>query len=320
MLPPSTLCSLKRKQITTGIRNGKYMPSSWTSWRFKRFITSRVHCQCFTSLRLRHLIRCHSRAALPFHLVIDLKDADRKRYTPHNDFHVSIRDFPHIILEVNSQPNEGDEFRMLLQAACFARIGNWLRDRTHDKPIVIMAIYISKDFMARQHVVYQPDVNSMAVVFHWVFTESLWLMQYFSFKVEYATESFDLTVPQAALEFIFQLYNFFSFAEDDNRHLRQPGSRLEEAKESVARKHREAFTTRTPTKRKQEDNQRNSKKSRSNHPDTTAQGGEEDCFGNPSVQREVTRAGYTPTPPLPKDFTLLTPVSRNSSHCIRNLV
>src|SRR6266436_1405434 len=81
-----------------------------------------------------------------------------------------------------STPNpEGDEFRMLLQAACFARIGNWLRDRTHDKPIVIMAIYISKDFMARQHVVYQPDVNSMAVVFHWVFTESLWLMQYFSF-------------------------------------------------------------------------------------------------------------------------------------------
>jgi hypothetical protein len=120
--------------------------------------------QCFT---LRWLIRC-SGTGLPFHLVIETNDGDQKmRYTPRSDFHVSIRDFPHIILEVNSQANGGDEFRMLLQAACISRIGNWLRASTSDKPIVIMAIYIDKQFQAHQHILYQPDVGSIKVVFNW---------------------------------------------------------------------------------------------------------------------------------------------------------
>ena len=57
-----------------------------------------------------------------------------------------IKNFPHFLLEVNSQPDESDEFRMLLQAACISRIGNWLRAPTSEKPIVIMAIYIDKHF------------------------------------------------------------------------------------------------------------------------------------------------------------------------------
>ena len=89
------------------------------------------------------------------------------KYTPHNDFRMSINDFPHIALELNSQANEGDEFRMLLQGACYSRIGNWLRDPTHDKPIVIMAIYIDKQFKARQHILCQPNVKSIEVVFNW---------------------------------------------------------------------------------------------------------------------------------------------------------
>ena len=59
-----------------------------------------------------------------------------------------IKDFPHFLLKVNSQSNEGDQFRMLLQAACIVRIGNWLRASTSGKPIVIMAIYIDKHFTA----------------------------------------------------------------------------------------------------------------------------------------------------------------------------
>jgi hypothetical protein len=88
-------------------------------------------------------------------------------YTPRSDFHVSIRDFPHIVLEVNSQAHRGDEYRMLLKAACIARIGNWLRDSTHSEPIVIMAIYIDKNFNAHQHILYQPNVESTEVVFNW---------------------------------------------------------------------------------------------------------------------------------------------------------
>jgi hypothetical protein len=92
-----------------------------------------------------------------------------------------IKDFPHFLLEVNSQANEGegDEFRMLLQAACISRIGNWLRAPTPGKPIVIMAIYIDEFFYARQHLLCQPDAGSTKVVFNWL-TGSLWLMQYFS--------------------------------------------------------------------------------------------------------------------------------------------
>jgi hypothetical protein len=228
----------------------------------------------FTSSRLRYLIRCYSGLGLPFHLVIESDCDQNMSFTPHNDFHVSIRDFPHIVLEVNSQPNESDQFRMLLQAACLARIGNWLRDPTHNEPIVIMAIYIDDQFKAYQHIVYQPN-GSIEVVFHWVLTESLWLMQYFSFKVEYTTRIFDLTIPKAAFEFIFQLYNFFSVAENDNRHLHRPKPRLAEAKESVARKQYPPITT--FTKRKREDDQESTKKSKSDS-DTSSHGGEEDSL------------------------------------------
>ena len=89
------------------------------------------------------------------------------RYTPRSDFHVSISNFPHLVLEVASQDNEGDENRMLLQAACFSRIGNWLRCAKRQESIVIMAIYIDKHFTARQHILCQPDVESNKVVFNW---------------------------------------------------------------------------------------------------------------------------------------------------------
>jgi hypothetical protein len=88
-------------------------------------------------------------------------------YTPRSDFRLSIRDFPHIILEVNSEANGGDGFSMLLQAASITRIGNWLRASTSDKPIVIMAIYIDERFKAHQHILYQSDVGSIEVVFNW---------------------------------------------------------------------------------------------------------------------------------------------------------
>ncbi len=67
---------------------------------------------------------------------------------------------------VNSKPNGSDEFHMLLQAACISRIGNWLRASTSDKPIIIMAVYIDKEFKAHQHILCQPDVGSIEVVFN----------------------------------------------------------------------------------------------------------------------------------------------------------
>jgi hypothetical protein len=68
------------------------------------------------------------------------------------------------------------------------------------------------------------------------------------FKVEYLSRGFDLTVPQPAFEFIFQLYNFFSDAKEDNKRLSQPDIQLTRAKESVEAKQYPTFSK----KRKQE--------------------------------------------------------------------
>ncbi|KAH9964146.1 kinase-like domain-containing protein [Russula dissimulans] len=218
-------------------------------------------------------VTCDFGTGLPFHLVIETNDGDQKmRYTPRSDFHVSIRDFPHIILEVNSQANGGDEFRMLLQAACISRIGNWLRASTSDKPIVIMAIYIDKQFQAHQHILYQPDVGSI--------------------KVEYVSKVFDLTVPRPAFEFIFQLYNFFSVAETDNACLHRPETRLAEAKESVARKDYPTLTS----KRKREGSRRKAAKKSKRNPDTSAQGG-----GKTPISEELTL--LTPLKPTIRQAT-----------------
>jgi hypothetical protein len=88
-------------------------------------------------------------------------------YTPKSDFHLEIRTFPHLLLEVNSQPNESDRFRMILQAACISRIGNLLRTSTLGSPVVIMAIYIDKNYKAHQYLLCQPDLQSTEVEFNW---------------------------------------------------------------------------------------------------------------------------------------------------------
>jgi len=240
-----------------------------------------------------YLIR--SGSGYNFHLVVET-DGTRMKYTPRNDFHLAINDFPHIVLEVNSQSNEADKFRMLLQAACLSRIGNWLRNPDcddKDRPIAIMAIYIDEGFRAHQYILCQPDVGMVNAIL---------------FKVEFVTRVFDLTVPRTAFEFIFQLYNFFSDAEADNDRLLDPKSRLRNAEGSVARKGYPTLTSaRTKRRREEKKKKKAVKKSKPNPPQE-----EEASFDNLSVQREVTRAGYTCTEPISEELTLLAPVSCNS--------
>ena len=131
------------------------------------------------------------------------------------------------------------------------------------------------------------------------------------FKVEYDITVFDLTIPQFAFEFIFQLYNFLSAAEADNDGFLEPHNRLAYAKDSVARK---GYPTLPNTMPKCEETEHYSDSNSSRGP--PASEGARDSFDNSSVQIEITRAGYRLTQ-LPKDFTLLTPVSRDSRRCAR---
>jgi hypothetical protein len=130
-------------------------------------------------------------------------------------------------------------------------------------------------------------------------------------KVEYETAAFDLTVPQAAFKFIFQLYNFLSASKADNDGFHEPARRLVDAKDSIARR---GYPTLNNTKRKRDETTKHDSEHSRGPP---ASGGARDCFDNSSVQKVLTRAGYTLTRPISEDLTLLTPVSCDSRRCAR---
>jgi hypothetical protein len=112
-------------------------------------------------------------------------------------------------------------------------------------------------------------------------------------------------------KFIFQLYNFLSAAKADNDGFRDPASRLAVVKDSIARK---GYPTLNNTKRRREEETKHDS-IRSRGP--PASGGARDSFDDSSVQRELTRAGYTLTQPISEDLVLLTPVSCDSRRCAR---
>ncbi|KAI0288544.1 hypothetical protein BC826DRAFT_1107678 [Russula brevipes] len=101
------------------------------------------------------------------------------------------------------------------------------QDNEHndDKPIVIMAIYINIHFHAVQYLLCQPDVGSTTV--------------------EYIKNVFDLTDRRYAFEFVFQLYNFLSAAEADNKRFKEPESRLAAVKRLVDEKHSTSISAHT---------------------------------------------------------------------------
>ena len=211
-------------------------------------------------------------------------------YTPRPDFHIRIKGFPHLVLEVNSQSNQSDRYCTPLQAACIARIGNSLRGSATGGAVMIMAVYIDTHFVAHRYLLCQPDVKSVTVVFN------------------------SLTTPQTMSEFIFQLYNFLSPAVDNNNSFHDPEQDLAALKNSVERKEYAAFTTFITTEKRKHEGPKNA----SNHSrGPPAHGGAQGCFGNTSVQRELTTAGYTISEPISEELTPLPPVGRDSCRSAR---
>ena len=156
------------------------MPSSWTLWRaFNQFHPAGVVREYTNVLHnLCYLTRGDSRTQLPFYLIVETPK-EKLKYSPRSDFHMCIKNFPHVLVKVNSNQFEYDRYRLLLQASCICRIGNWLRASTTGKPIIIMAVYIDQSYQADQYLVYQPDVKSTKVALNRL-TGSFWLMQSFS--------------------------------------------------------------------------------------------------------------------------------------------
>ena len=96
-----------------------------------------------------------------FLLIVELPGSTRQ-YTPKSDASLRINKFPHLLLEVISDSGQSDCNRMLLQAACLARLGNALR-KDPKRPFIVSAIYIDEELHAKWHLVYQPVTSNTAV-------------------------------------------------------------------------------------------------------------------------------------------------------------
>lgn len=95
---------------------------------------------------------CYSRGDWPFSLTVNVESENKKyRYTPRSDFHVSIDGLIHLMVEVQSDKDEKDRYRMLLQGACAARLGR----NIYDRPFIVMALYIKSDGSVMRYLLFQ---------------------------------------------------------------------------------------------------------------------------------------------------------------------
>ena len=83
---------------------------------------------------------------------------EKAEYTPRSDALLCINHFPHLILEIVSEGNQSDRVRLLLQAACLARLGNKLGQNSKS-PLIISAIYINNDLAAEWNFVHQSQAS-----------------------------------------------------------------------------------------------------------------------------------------------------------------
>ena len=58
-----------------------------------------------------------------------------------------------LVVEVQSENDEKDRYRMLLQAACAARLGYL----SYEKPFIVVALYIGSSGMVTRYFLFQRD-------------------------------------------------------------------------------------------------------------------------------------------------------------------
>jgi hypothetical protein len=94
-------------------------------------------------------------------MIVNVESEDKKcRYTPQSDFHVALDRLVYLLVEVQCDNNKYDENRMLLQAACAARLGYMLRN----KPFIVVALYIENSGKVTRYFVFQRDGSDPKVL------------------------------------------------------------------------------------------------------------------------------------------------------------
>jgi len=98
----------------------------------------------------------------PLHFVAQV-GGSRFRYEPRSDYLFSLDACPKINIEVGSEANHRDRYRMLLQAGLLARVVNKLTLRARNS-FVAIAIYITKELIVEWYFVYQVELQDKKVV------------------------------------------------------------------------------------------------------------------------------------------------------------
>ena len=99
----------------------------------------------------------------PFDLTVTVESEEGKkyRYTPKSYFHLSVDGLVHLIVEVQSERDEKDRYRMLLQGACAARAGRKIYKRSS----LVMALYIKNNGIVERYLLFQEGDDTKVCTF-----------------------------------------------------------------------------------------------------------------------------------------------------------
>ncbi|KAI0283111.1 hypothetical protein BGY98DRAFT_953092 [Russula aff. rugulosa BPL654] len=90
----------------------------------------------------------------PFKLIVSVEHSKKEyRYTPRSDFSVFIDKLACLLVEIQSEEDQSDRNRMLLQAACAARLGRQM----YNNLFIVVALYIENSGMVTRYFIFQRD-------------------------------------------------------------------------------------------------------------------------------------------------------------------
>ncbi|KAI0277113.1 hypothetical protein BGY98DRAFT_981874 [Russula aff. rugulosa BPL654] len=90
----------------------------------------------------------------PFKLIVSVEHPKNEyHYTPRSDFSVFIDKLACLLVEIQSDEDQSDRNRMLLQAACAARLGRQMYNNT----FIVVALYIETSGRVIRYFIFQRD-------------------------------------------------------------------------------------------------------------------------------------------------------------------
>jgi len=139
--------------------------------------------------RAKHSFRTNWQHRILVHI-----KSERKKYSynPRSDFYISVDGLCRLLVEVQSDKDESDRYRMLLHAACVARLGRRL---LKGDSFIVVALYVENTGSVTRYLVFQPDVADR--------------------KVFYVKDVQDWKQPRGLFAALFELYNLLSTISED---------------------------------------------------------------------------------------------------------